>query len=543
MKYLLKTLSFLLALALLLSGCFAAVAEEKVFTGKSEDAEENVLPITTEDITLTIYVNLATGARTVYTSGEDHPVWKEIMKQTGLKLRFVHPPENDDGSFFTTMIASGDYPDLIMNDFSQYPGGPDGAIADGVIINANDLIYQYAPNYLRLLESEGDEVKKRVMSDDGTIIRFGTIFQPDYLNGRVHGGLVVRRDLLKKAGIEELPVTIEEYDAMLAAFKEMGVQEPIALPRVNQWEWNWNNVLAGAYGVMHRDFYQVDGKVTHGYLEPAYKDYLAKLNEWYNKGYFSSDFANASHEDIMTSYKSGRSAVSMCGSWQLVTMQRVAEESDPNADTVGLPYMRKSKDEDLHLVTNRLLSVDSRTWFVSANCKHPVEAVKLIDYLHMPETNKMNAWGVNTDEYTIWTEDENGKRSFTDFINNNPDFDFGIARDRYTLNEAQVMWDEEMEKQQYDYPVVQETWANWAWKADDANIMPMWVTHTADEAMEVSEIMTPIYTYADEMVSKFIIGTESLDNYDAFVEQLKAMGIERALEIKQAGYDRFAARQ
>ena len=539
-----KLLGLLLCLSLVLSVFTVGLAEEKHFTGKSEDAEENTLPITTEDITLTLYVNLATGARTVYTSGEDHPVWKEIMKQTGLKLKFVHPPENDDGSFFTTMIASGDYPDLIMNDFSSYPGGPDGAIADGVILNANDLIYQYAPNYLRLLESEGDEVKKRVMSDDGTIIRFGTIFQPPYLNGRTHGGLVVRRDLLKKAGIEELPVTIDEYDNMFAALKDLGVQEPLSLVRPNAFEWNWNNVLASAYGVMHRDFFRnSDGKVTFSYMDPNYKDYLTKLNEWYTKGYFSSDFANNTIDDVMTTYKSGRSAVSMCGSWQLVTMQRVAQESDPNADTVGLPYMRKTKDEELHLVTNRLLSVDGRTWFVSATCKHPVEAVKLIDYLHMPETNKMCAWGVNTDEYTVWTEDENGVRHFTDFMNNNPDFDFGIARDRYTLNEAQVMWDEEMEKQQYDYPVVQESWANWAWKADDASNVPMWVTHTADEALELSEIMTPIYTYGDEMVAKFIVGTESLDNYDAFVEQLKSMNIERAIEIKQAAYDRFAARQ
>ncbi|NLB90595.1 MAG: extracellular solute-binding protein, partial [Clostridiales bacterium] len=481
--------------------------------------------------------------RTIYTSAAEHPVVQEIERQTGLKLRFVHPPENDDGSFFTTMIASGDYPDLIMNDFAKYPGGPDGAIEDGVIINANDLIYQYAPNYLTLLENEGEEVKKRVMSDDGTIIRFGTIFQPPFLNGRIHGGLVVRRDLLNQAGIEQLPVTIEEYDAMFAAFKDMGIQEPLALIRPDGFEWNWNNVFASAYGVMHRDFFQVEDKVTHGFIEPAYKEYLAKLNEWYTNGYFSSDFSNSSIDDAMKSYKSGRSAVAMCGSWQIVTMQRVAEEGNKNADTIGLPYMREEKETDLHLVTNRLLSVDGRTWFVSSTCQNPVEAVRLIDYLHMPETNKMCAWGVNNEEVTLWTEDESGNRQFTDFMLNNPDFDFGIARDRYTVNAFQVMWDEEMEIQQYDIPIVRESWENWSYKSDDINIMPMWVTHTADESLELSELMTPINTYADEMITKFIIGTEPLENFESFVEQLKKMGIDRAIEIKQLGYDRFSARQ
>ena len=50
------------------------------------------------------------------------------------------------------------------------------------------------------------------------------------------------------------------------------------------------------------------------------------------------------------------------------------------------------------------------------------------------------------------------------------------------------------------------------------------------------------YLYQKEMTLKFIMGTESLDNYDEYVENLKRMGVERAVEIQQAAYDRYINR-
>ena len=68
------------------------------------------------------------------------------------------------------------------------------------------------------------------------------------------------------------------------------------------------------------------------------------------------------------------------------------------------------------------------------------------------------------------------------------------------------------------------------------------VTPTAEEASELAQIENNIKTYKEEMEAKFISGAESLDNFDAFVEQLKNLGIERAIEIQQKAYDAYLAR-
>ena len=44
------------------------------------------------------------------------------------------------------------------------------------------------------------------------------------------------------------------------------------------------------------------------------------------------------------------------------------------------------------------------------------------------------------------------------------------------------------------------------------------------------------------MEIKFILGTESLDNFDAYVETLQKMGLARALEIQNAALERYNAR-
>jgi putative aldouronate transport system substrate-binding protein len=54
--------------------------------------------------------------------------------------------------------------------------------------------------------------------------------------------------------------------------------------------------------------------------------------------------------------------------------------------------------------------------------------------------------------------------------------------------------------------------------------------------------MADINTYVGEMRVRFFTGAESLDNFDAFVNQMMAMRLERAIEIQQAAFARHQNR-
>ena len=68
------------------------------------------------------------------------------------------------------------------------------------------------------------------------------------------------------------------------------------------------------------------------------------------------------------------------------------------------------------------------------------------------------------------------------------------------------------------------------------------IAETAEETDELNRIMTDINTYREEMTYKFITGQEPLDNFDAFVEQIRSQGIEEAIQIKQDALNRYLAR-
>lgn len=65
---------------------------------------------------------------------------------------------------------------------------------------------------------------------------------------------------------------------------------------------------------------------------------------------------------------------------------------------------------------------------------------------------------------------------------------------------------------------------------------------TEEETVEYNTLYTAVQTLVTEKTVKDIMGTESLDTYDDFIDSLYDYGIERCIEIKQAVYDRYQAR-
>lgn len=103
---------------------------------------------------------------------------------------------------------------------------------------------------------------------------------------------------------------------------------------------------------------------------------------------------------------------------------------------------------------------------------------------------------------------------------------------------------------------------NWAHQYDE-NVGDYWLTHctvdahqayyktgyptaakkTQEESDELSLLLTDINSYVDEMESKMILGELDVDaTWDTYLEGLNQRGIEDALEIQQAAYDRYMAK-
>ena len=68
------------------------------------------------------------------------------------------------------------------------------------------------------------------------------------------------------------------------------------------------------------------------------------------------------------------------------------------------------------------------------------------------------------------------------------------------------------------------------------------ISPTADEANEVSTLVSTINTYKNEMFAKFVMGTEPISNYDKYLETLESMQLQKVLDIYSEAIKRYEKR-
>ena len=469
------------------------------------------------------------------------PVWQEVEKATNTEIEFEHAPAASKAlsEAFNILVASGDYPDIIEYKWIAYPGGPQVAIDDGIIIPLNDVIEKYAPNLNKLLK-ENPEIAKMVSTPDGTYYCFPALRGTSYENNNLlfSEGWLWRTDLLKKAGINEVPETPEEVYAAAVALKGIGVEIPLCIrhdhigrvfgPGFDSWD----------------DFYVEDGKVKHGLIEPQRREYLEFLRKCYAEGLLDNDYLNLTkkslgvkvlNNQIGGAYAPGGSGI---GTW-LPQMQK----DDPSVEMHSARPISPSRDRLSKFAKMSTIYSDSMpSAAITTSCKNVEAAARLLDYMYSPEGHMLMNFGIEGKTYTM----ENGYPKYTDFIKNNPD---GLSMSqvmaqymRCSTNGAFVQ-DPRYLEQYYGLPELTEAIGLWAQTDYGKYVMPP-VSQSSEEGQELAQILNRITTFYTEQENKFITGADPLNDetFKAYQDQLKKFGIERAIEIKQKAYEAYMAK-
>ncbi|MCI9096447.1 MAG: extracellular solute-binding protein [Lachnospiraceae bacterium] len=541
------------------SGTPTAETAEKAPTEESaaapeKDAQEESEEISaaSEDhkigdgVTLTIFCDFQEAARSQYTDLGDNPVVKWIEEDTGLNLEFIHAPSGDDGSYFQQLLASGDLPDLLYTDLfhTTYPGGVEGAIADGLLYNVTELVETKAPNFMQLCNNLNDpNIERRIRGDEGNIIKFGSRFLGQINEDKVFNGLAVRADWLEKYGLEA-PVTIDDYTNVLRTFKENGVQIPLALCEFStNSQFNANNPIASAFDVSFLNFdLDADGNVHYSRTQDGYKEFLKVLKGWAEEGLIDTDFVSRNADECSKLFENGTAGMAFMHTYGIKMAVTAGPAVDPEFKILCLEMPKVNASDETHM-SNIVCSINNFSFQVSASSKHPEEAVQFIDYLCRPEILKVVAYGIN-EEVETYTVNDDGTWSFTDFITDNPDGnDYNTMRALYTCEPLQIKYDDDLEAAQYSLDECHQSWDAWGKQNDNAYVLPKYLTLTTEESKEVTQIKTKLANYSDELVYRFIFGEEDIDSsWDGFVAQLKELGSERGEEIYKAAYDRYLAR-
>ncbi|MBV8271612.1 MAG: extracellular solute-binding protein [Cupriavidus sp.] len=538
--------SFRTAKMLTLTGA-AFAAALMLAAAPASAAEPIALPIVKQPMTLTYWAPMNPQATTTLKSYADMEAYKVLAEKTGISLSFTHPPQGAELERMNLMVTSGKYPDVIEYDWFRYPGGPSKALSDKVIVPLNDLIKQYAPNLQAILDQH-PEVRREISTEEGVIYAFPLLRLDPIV--RTFWGPQVRADWLAKVGLKA-PTTIDEWHTVLTAFKTHNLNGhasndiiPYSAYQVAGNEKSAPGLPPGlwpflsAYGLAP-EFYQVNGKVHYSPAEPAYKDFLATMQRWYREGLIDPDYT--SQQSTAFDAKVLNNRVGAYAGYNGGHLGRFTNLAKGSIDgfrlaAVEFPAGAGGKRYTTWPTANQIYSGYGAA--ISAQDHHVIETVKFLDFGYSKEGGRALNFGREGVSYTM----VQGKPHFTDSVLKNPKLSIAEAILRNARPQGgPLVQDPEYFIQFYPLPWQKAALGTWSTSSNDLLLPPITVSPADSRAFNAK--MAEINTYVAEMTTKFILGREPMDKFDAYRASLDKLGVREAIGMMQASLDRYNAKK
>lgn len=519
-----KTFALILAMVLMMSLAATAIGEPvSEFAG---------YPIQTDE-TLTVYLAAGVERNSEYADYNTWPFFSYLEEGSGVHVEYSAPVEGADANqAFNLLLASGDLPDIIY--VGGLPAKCETLIADGYMITLDEYIEEYAPNlYARVTADE--VLNKSVKTDSGHYYAFPFLRdEVTYLGSFV--GASVHKGMLDELGMD-VPVTLEDWDEFLHAAKEQGLCDigigGNSLVRIR-------GIFSNALGFNGMDTYYVeDGVVKTWMNHEKYYDLMVMLSGWMADGLIDPDIITIDSATFYQKIVAQRYAACYKGSGAVQGYYDAVAERDGGFKYVAAPYPVENEGDEI------LFNQGEAAWvgtgaFITTACDNIELAMRWLDYSYTDEGIDTWNYGKKGVSYEIG---EDGLPYYTELITeaNEP---LREATGRYVGMNGNGWSIMRVHFDQIRNPAVATEFVK-VWTANTENA-PKYrlstLTATDAEAAELADLETALTTYANEMFVSFLIGSESMDNFDEYLANLDELQIDRVLEIKQEQYDRFNAR-
>ena len=481
-----------------------------------------------------------------------------VNEITGVTFNWVEYSGEAWTEQFHLMVASGDYTDLCTTQ-QAYTGGEDNGVEDDFILPLEDYLEEYMPNYYECLYGYPEEnFYKLITTEEGHI---PGLAQFSLSSGAVEQNLGlywIRTDLLEQAGLstaeEDLPQTYDEWYEVLTAFKSIGVVEPAMIP---SYLVNNNEGLVSGYNIAgnasvtpmgsHMPFYVEDGQVKFGIVEPAYKDFLQMLHQWYAEGLIAEDFytknQNIKDAAFIATIVNGNAGIFFEDQMDIETVLGQARELNPDYAVHALRDPMMERGQTNHFGNGPVSSANTSCWITTAAAQEGDEHLRTVlawaDFWYTETGSDLATWGP---EGVTFVYDENGSHQLTEFgdrilaKNESLTMKFSYSNNLFgALNRESIDTNTDFLKAAIRYRLDCDI--------DNAYTLPSGVKLNADESSAFSAMYTDISTLMEEHLLKFITGAEDFSQYDSFIDSLYNMGIQDCIDLYQVAYERYLEKE
>jgi len=527
--------------------------------------------------------------------------WNWLEAETGVKFEIEQVLETALTERKSLMFASGDLPDILLciglstTEMMNYGAG------EKLLRPLNDLITpELMPNLCLALE-EFPIMKANATAADGNIYSFPYnrgYFSPYGESDRIFYDL----NRMEAAGYSEPPTTLDDFIDMLYGMKEAD-PDCIPLGGANKTMHPGYLILnaMGFLGVSNNAGTKItvrNGEAVLPVGDPLFKEYLTIMHQFYEDGiladsYFTDDgtAVNAKMSEgklgvypfvpftVTPDYEDYSHWVSftpMTSEWSDIRQWKeyncwdvggfavsakteypelIARLADffysdygfvmiwdgPYADSETMGYFKgrynyldweNLRADGLPTVTTKTPEIEDGTYDGDYDFKFSIQGGPFSTIgLNGGHVATARATGVPAGKYSErqdafllrgigWTSEEDFNfyvEHYMEYITNPPVFDLKSPEGQFRGS-------------MYEYVTPYET-----------SGFPAITYYTLEETEAITKYTSTIKTYADGEIAKFISGDRDIEEFDAFVAELEAMGLREWEEIYQNAYNNYVA--
>ncbi|MDR1663423.1 MAG: extracellular solute-binding protein [Clostridiales bacterium] len=314
---------------------------------------------------------------------------KQMAEDLNVTLDWIIIPRDGFEEKKNTLLASGDQLDGFIGDTDDF--GVDIS-KPGLVAPIGALVEQYGQNIRKMMP---EDAWINVKNPSGEILGIPS-YERVYWNGAI-----IRQDWLEDAGLE-MPTTVEEFETVLAAFKDRGDVVPVA---GKPWFLEPSMASAISGGVTAETGWETEspeGVFIQAYEHPDYVKFLEMYRRWLDNGWYDPDFLVTDESQYDQWLITGKVGVLFTDPRNIDRYQPQLTAQDPDGKLEIMPVLSGPMG-DAALPEN---SGAGMIAYVTTMSKHPELVVKYFDWLAANRENYiLGKYGIDGANYVRDGED------------------------------------------------------------------------------------------------------------------------------------------
>ncbi|MFD0681975.1 MULTISPECIES: ABC transporter substrate-binding protein [unclassified Paenibacillus] len=531
----------------LLSACADSgqkeAAQKKEASSDDQVTAAGVFPITKEKTTLKVMVK----GSSIVENFATNEFTKWLEEKTNIHIDWEVAPEKTFAEKLNVSLASGDYPDVLLN-MSVSPIQQSIYGKDGVFIPLNPYIDKYGVEMKKMFE-QVSYVKDLITMPDGNIYSVPQV--NDCYHCSLGQKMWIYQPWLDKLGLK-MPETTDEFYQVLKAFKEKdpnGNGKADEIPLVGATNGPSSTLdlfLPSAF--IEKDFnlrFVKDGKVQVAFNQPEWKDALKYINKLYAEGLISPQTFTQDRNQLKQMGLNPE--IPIVGAIASQNQTVFVDVDNPRfKDYISVPPLKGPAG--IRSTAYNPYAVSTGQFVVTNKAKNPAAAFRMADLLLSEEATLRSTQGRPDQEWVRSAPGEigvNGKQAKW-----KPIVTFGKLQNVHWAQAGPSLRTNELRlsvaadpKNSLELILYNETKKYEPYEIDPSKIVPP-LFFTNEQAEELATLEKTITDYRTEFFAKTVTGSLDIDKeWNNYLSTLDKMNIKRYLEIYQQAYTQYKSKK